>query len=291
MTKLLKAWRASPQADVGNRDRPAEIDQPAVLVSKVSKQFRTPDGGELLALDGLDFTVAKHEFLSIVGPSGCGKTTMLRILAGLDVQSRGSVLVEGIAAGSGPAGFVFQKPALLPWRTVRRNVSFGVDLAAARKADSGLQDLQERRRRVADLLELVELTDFADYYPHQISGGMQQRVNLARALAIEPPVLLMDEPFSALDAQTREKLQRDLLNVLASVGTTTVFITHDIREAVFLADKVILLSLRPGRILETYEVGEPRPRSVEFQQSDDVTEMSRTIWHRLHSDETEEVLR
>jgi NitT/TauT family transport system ATP-binding protein len=287
MTEIAGAERNSrlPTADRSHR---AENAPPAVVLDGVYKHFRTPEGHNLTVLDGCDLSVGEHEFVSIVGPSGCGKTTILRILAGLERQSDGSVLVEGAEPGSGATGFVFQKSALFPWRTVRRNVAFSVDLAAARQSDPRLKDPAIRRERVDSLLKLVELTEFAGYYPHQISGGMQQRVNLARGLAIEPPVLLMDEPFSALDAQTREKLQRDLLGVLASVGTTTVFITHDIREAVFLADRVVLMSPRPGRVLETYTVNEPRPRSVEFQQSDAVTEMTRIIWQRLHENETTE---
>lgn len=263
-------------------------DGAAVAVRDVNKSFKAPDGSVLSVLEDVNFSVAKGEFLCIVGPSGCGKTTMLRILAGLDVESDGSVAVEGKDAGGGATGFVFQRAALFPWRTVRRNVSFSLDLAAARASQPALQDKAERKRRVDAALHLTDLTSFADYYPHQISGGMQQRVNLARALVIEPPVLLMDEPFSALDAQTREKLQREFAEMLDVSGTSTVFITHDIREAVFLGDRVLVFSPRPGRIIGTYEVPAARPRTSEFQQSDELAELAREIWMQLHANEGED---
>jgi NitT/TauT family transport system ATP-binding protein len=263
-------------------------DAVAVTVRDVNKSFRAPDGSTLSVLEHVEFTVGKGEFLCIVGPSGCGKTTMLRILAGLDVETTGEVVVEGAKAGSGATGFVFQRAALFPWRTVRRNVSFSLDLAAARASQPALQDKAARKRRVDAALRLTDLTEFADYYPHQISGGMQQRVNLARALVIEPPVLLMDEPFSALDAQTRERLQREFAEMLDVSGTSTVFITHDIREAVFLGDRVLVFSPRPGRIIGTYEVNAARPRTAEFQQSDELAELAREIWLQLHANESAE---
>jgi ABC-type nitrate/sulfonate/bicarbonate transport system ATPase subunit len=165
---------------------------------------------------------------------------------------------------------------------VERNVSFGLDLTVLKGTPNQPPSKAERKRRVAQLLELTNLTEFADYYPSQISGGMQQRVNLARALAIQPSVLLMDEPFSALDAQTREKLQRDLQKVVAGVGTTTVFITHDIREAIFQADRVFVMAANPGRFIKIYEIDEKHPRGAEFQQSDRIAELSREIWKLLH---------
>ena len=283
MTRTLRA----DQRTEATAMEPAGQGETSVVIEGASKRFRTPEGQELVALDDINLTVGKQEFVAIVGPSGCGKTTLLRILAGLDTQSDGVVTVEGAPPGTGSSGFVFQKSALFPWRTVRRNVSFAVDLAATRRSDPELQNASVRRDRVETMLDLVDLQQFAKYYPHQISGGMQQRVNLARALAVRPPVLLMDEPFSALDAQTREKLQRDLLGVISEVGTSTVFITHDIREAVYLADRVVLLSPRPGRIVETYAIDQPRPRDAAFQQSDTVTEIAREIWLRLHAIEEE----
>ncbi|MCW2716480.1 ABC transporter ATP-binding protein [Pseudonocardia sp.] len=254
-----------------------------VRVRNLSKQFTSPTGEPLRVLDGVDIDVRPGEFVSIVGPSGCGKTTLLRIVQGLDEADSGEVLVDGQAPGDVATGFVFQRAALFPWRTVERNVSFGLDLRVLRSTANHPATRAGRRKRVADLLALTNLTDFADYYPTQISGGMQQRVNLARALAIQPSVLLMDEPFSALDAQTREKLQRDLQRVVAETRTTTLFITHDIREAVFQADRVFVMAARPGRFVEVFDIDEPHPRTAEFQQSDRLAETAREIWGLLHA--------
>jgi NitT/TauT family transport system ATP-binding protein len=226
--------------------------------------------------------VLDQEFVAIVGPSGCGKTTLLRSLQGLEQLSRGSVTVAGRPPGELPTGFVFQRASLLPWKTVRRNVSFGLDLRVIRSAEGELGGKAARRRRVDELLELTGLADFGDYYPHQLSGGMQQRVNLARALAIQPAVLLMDEPFSSLDAQTREKLQRDLQGVVMQAGTTTVFVTHDIREAAFQADRVVMMSARPGRVARTFSIDERRPRTAEYQVSDRLAEVAREIWTEMN---------
>jgi ABC-type nitrate/sulfonate/bicarbonate transport system ATPase subunit len=253
-----------------------------VLVEGAFKDFTDPHGHLLDVLEDVDLEVAPGEFVAIVGPSGCGKTTLLRAIQGLERLSAGTVAVAGCPPGEIATGFVFQRASLLPWKTVARNVSFGLDLRVARSAGGGASDKAVRQRRVAELLELTGLADFADFYPAQLSGGMQQRVNLARALAIDPVVLLMDEPFSALDAQTREKLQRDLQRIVASAGTTTVFVTHDIREAAFQADRVVLMSSRPGRIARVFTIDEPRPRSAEFQQSDRLAEIARDIWAELH---------
>ncbi|MGH8891986.1 MAG: ABC transporter ATP-binding protein [Actinomycetes bacterium] len=253
-----------------------------VTVSEMSKHYATPKGETMTVLDRVSLDVRPGEFISIVGPSGCGKTTLLRILQGLEQQDSGEVLVDSQPPGKVATGFVFQKASLFPWRTVERNVSFGLDLSVLKDTPSRPPSKAERKERVARLLQLTNLSDFADYYPTQISGGMQQRANLARALAIQPSVLLMDEPFSALDAQTREKLQRDLQRVVAGVGTTTVFITHDIREAVFQADRVFVMGTNPGRFIKVYTVDEKHPRGAEFQQSDRIAELSREIWQLLH---------
>jgi NitT/TauT family transport system ATP-binding protein len=253
-----------------------------VRVSGAFKEFVDPRGSRLRVLDDVDLEVSPGEFVAIVGPSGCGKTTLLRSIQGLERLSRGTVTVAGRPPGEVPTGFVFQRASLLPWKTVRRNTSFGLDLRVIRSAGSELSDKAARERRVDELLELTGLADFGDYYPHQLSGGMQQRVNLARALAIQPLVLLMDEPFSSLDAQTREKLQRDLQRVVMQAGTTTVFVTHDIREAAFQADRVVMMSARPGRVARIFEIDEPRPRSAEYQVSDRLAEIAREIWTELH---------
>jgi len=177
---------------------------------------------------------------------------------------------------------VFQRPSLFPWRTVERNVAFGLELAVASGRETQRLSKAQRRDRVAHLLQLTGLAEFADYYPRQISGGMQQRVNLARALTIEPVVLLMDEPFSALDAQTRERLQCDLQGIVVETGTTALLITHDIREAVFQADRVYVMAARPGRFTHVLEIEEPRPRGPEYQQSDRLAERARRIWKLMH---------
>jgi ABC-type nitrate/sulfonate/bicarbonate transport system ATPase subunit len=258
------------------------VAAPAVVASAVSKGFTDPHGQLLPVLDDVSMDVRAGEFVCIVGPSGCGKTTLLRMMQGLEVPSAGEVLIHGQPAGVLATAFVFQRASLLPWRTVERNVSFGLDLRVLKGTKHRPESTQECRARVRRLLELTDLTDFAHFYPSQISGGMQQRVNLARALAIEPVVLLMDEPFSALDAQTREKLQRDLQRVLQQTQSTTVFITHDIREAVFQADRVFVMSTRPGRIREIYTIDEPHPRTAEYQNSDRLAATSREIWRTLH---------
>jgi ABC-type nitrate/sulfonate/bicarbonate transport system ATPase subunit len=204
------------------------------------------------------------------------------MMQGLDVPTRGDVLIHGQPVGAVATAFVFQRASLLPWRTVAANVAFGLEMDVLKGTKHRPDSKAERRERVDRLLELTDLTKFADYYPNQVSGGMQQRVNLARALAIEPEVLFMDEPFSALDAFTREKLQRDLQRVLHATKSTTVFITHDIREAVFQADRILVMSARPGRIAKTYTIDEPHPRTAEYQQSDRLAHTSREIWQTLH---------
>jgi ABC-type nitrate/sulfonate/bicarbonate transport system ATPase subunit len=254
----------------------------AVQVSGACKDFVDPQGDLLHVLEDIDLEVAAGEFVAIVGPSGCGKTTLLRAIQGLESLTKGTVTVAGSAPGQLATGFVFQRASLLPWKTVRRNVSFGLDLRVTRSAGGEASDKELRRERVDGLLELTGLTQFADFYPRQLSGGMQQRANLARALAIQPAVLLMDEPFSSLDAQTREKLQRDLQRIVATAGTTTVFVTHDIREAAFQADRVVVMSARPGCIAKVFNIEEPRPRSAEYQISDRLAEIARAIWNELH---------
>ncbi len=261
----------------------ATTDSGGVRVRNVSKSFTSPKGELLTVLDNVSMDVRPGEFVSIVGPSGCGKTTLLRILQGLEDHDSGEVLVDSKKPGTVATGFVFQKASLFPWRTVQRNVAFGLDLDVLNGTPNRPPTKAGRKARVEQLLALTNLTDFADYYPSQISGGMQQRVNLARALAIQPSVLLMDEPFSALDAQTREKLQRDLQRVVAETHTTTVFITHDIREAIFQADRVLVMAAKPGRFVKTYEIDEPHPRTAEFQQSDRLAELGREIWALLHA--------
>jgi NitT/TauT family transport system ATP-binding protein len=206
-----------------------------------------------LALDGISLRVATGEFLCLVGASGCGKSTLLNLVAGLDRPTSGTVRVSGGAA------LMFQDPALFPWLTVEQNVDFPLLMRRLPKLD--------RRRRVADLLEMVRLDDFARRRPHELSGGMRQRVALARALAQESPVLLMDEPFGALDAMTRDLLHDEIERVWRQAGLTVVFVTHNVREAVRLGDRVIVLSSRPGRIAAEYHVDLPRPRHIDSTEN------------------------
>jgi NitT/TauT family transport system ATP-binding protein len=204
---------------------------------------------EFVALDDLDLEVGDGEFLTLVGPSGCGKSTVLDLVSGLSTPTAGTVVVDGKQV-TGPGldrGVVFQQYTLLPWRTALGNIEFALE------ALGGL-GRGERRERAREYLELVGLTDFASRYPHELSGGMKQRVAIARSLSYEPEVLLMDEPFGALDAQTRERLQEELLQIWRRTGTTIVFITHDIEEAVFLGQRVAVMSARPGRIEEVLEI-------------------------------------
>jgi NitT/TauT family transport system ATP-binding protein len=232
----------------------------AVAVEDVSMEF-VSRGQRLLALQNIDLDIAPGELFVIVGPSGCGKTTLLRVLQGLTSPTRGRILVAGkVVTGPGTdRGFVFQQDALYPWRSVLRNVGFGLELQGIAKAQA--------RARAAAMIDLVGLNGFESHYPHELSGGMRQRVNLARALAIEPAILLMDEPFAALDALTRETMQHELLRIAAAAGTTVVFITHQIDEAVFLGDRVAVFATRPGRLQEIIPVDLPRPRPAGIKQS------------------------
>jgi NitT/TauT family transport system ATP-binding protein len=232
----------------------------AVAVEGLSMEFNSR-GQRLVALQNVDLDIAPGEFFVIVGPSGCGKTTLLRVLQGLVSPTRGRILVGGKPV-TGPGtdrGFVFQQDALYPWRSVLRNVGFGLELQGIPKADA--------RVRAQAMIDLVGLKGFESHYPHELSGGMRQRVNLARALAIKPAILLMDEPFAALDALTRETMQHELLRIAAAAGTTVIFITHQIDESVFLGDRVAVFATRPGRLREIIRIDLPRPRPAGVKQS------------------------
>lgn len=217
----------------------------AVEVRGVDKVFETR-GGLVHALEGIDLTIAAGEFVSLIGPSGCGKSTLMRLIADLDAPSAGAITVFGKTPAQARLdqeyGIAFQQAGLLPWRTVAANVALPLELHGVASA--------ARRAKVAELLDMVGLADFADRYPDQLSGGMQQRVAIARSLAEQPRLLLMDEPFGALDEMTREKMQSDLVRISAETGAAVVFVTHSIPEAVFLSDRVVVMSPRPGRIRE-----------------------------------------
>ena len=218
-------------------------------------------GVDLQVIDDVSFEVRDREFVSIVGPSGCGKTTLLHCLAGLQAANRGQLRCDGapIAAGEHKLAMVFQSPTLLPWRNVLDNIAYGLALQHR-------NDL-EARGRVEGLVELVGLAGFGHHYPHELSGGMQQRVNLARALAVAPEILLMDEPFAALDAQTREVMQTELLRIWETDRKTVVFITHQIDEAVYLSDRVLVMRARPSKIQADIEIELARPRIPRIKRS------------------------
>jgi len=223
-------------------------------LSKIFFEQNDPRKPGLVALYNISLTIRKNEFISLLGPSGCGKTTLIRIIAGLLTADRGEVLVNSQTVNSPGRDrcMVFQQFGLLPWRTVLSNVEFGLEIDGVPR--------EERRALAEKYLELVGLKGFENYYPHQISGGMQQRVGIARALSKQPEILLMDEPFGAVDAQTREQLQEELLKIWAQTETTVVFVTHSIDEAVYLSDRVVVMQARPGRIKEEVKIELPRPR-------------------------------
>ena len=244
----------------------------------------TKSFGELAVLEDIDLGVAAGEFVSLVGPSGCGKTTLLRIVAGLESCDRGEIQIDGrrVTRPGIDRGFVFQADALLPWRTVLGNASIGLEVNGTRGA--------EAKSRTQALLALVGLGGFEAYYPRQLSGGMRQRVNLARALAVDPEVLLMDEPFSALDAQTREIMQTELTRIWSSGKKTVLFITHQIDEAVYLSDRVVVLSRRPGRISDIVPVALPRPRALSVKRSAQFSAHVERIWRLIEDDVRRSVL-
>jgi NitT/TauT family transport system ATP-binding protein len=230
-------------------------------IRDLNQSFRKDDGSSLVVLDHVNFDVKDEEFVCILGSSGCGKTTLLRLIAGLDEAQAGSIFLDGeeIRGTSPKVGMVFQEYSLFPWRTVVDNIAFGLEMMGVAK--------EERYGIASQYLELVNLTQFRDSYPSELSGGMRQRVAVARALALDPVLLLMDEPFGALDAQTRNMLQKELLDIWQKTKKTIVFITHSVDEAVYLSDRILVLTPRPGRICRTFEISLPRPRdrtSVEF---------------------------
>jgi NitT/TauT family transport system ATP-binding protein len=248
---------------------------PLIAVSRLEKTYLTRAGSRIRALADVTLDVVAGEFITIVGPSGCGKTTLLRVLGGLLSASSGSVELLGrrIAGPSRNVGMVFQDPVLLPWRTVLENVMLPVAVLRLER--------RTHHRRALDLLGLVGLTGFEDKYPHELSGGMRQRVSLARALVHDPDLLLMDEPFGALDAMTREAMNLELQRIWRESGKTIAFITHSIPEAAFLGDRVVVMSPRPGRIVDVVPVDLERPRDLDLLGSDAFGSYTRKIRHLL----------
>ena len=239
----------------------------------IEKIYRTAQGS-VKALDGIDLDIEDGEFLSIIGPSGCGKSTLLRILAGLTNESQGKVIIKFSETNGRPINaLVFQEYAVFPWLTALANVSFGLEMRGLPQA--------ERNEIATHYLEKVGLSKFARYYPYQLSGGMKQRIALARALATNPEILLMDEPFGALDAQTRHLLQDDLLRLSEEEKKTIVYVTHSIEEAILLGDRIVFMTAQPGKIKAIYPVDLPRPRTVDSRTTVHFNRLAKKLWHEL----------
>jgi NitT/TauT family transport system ATP-binding protein len=250
-------------------------EAPRILLNNVSVSYETPRG-RLPVVDRVSLAVDKAEFVVLVGPSGSGKSTILRAIAGLNAVESGSITVDGKTVDGPPEhiGFMFQKDTLLPWQTVRENIEVGLALAGVPSA--------QRAQRIADLLALLRLSEFRDAYPAQLSGGMRHRVSLGRMLAYQPAVMLMDEPFGALDFQTKAVMGRELLRIWEAERRSILFVTHDIEEAVALADRVLVFSPRPARIVAEHRIDLPRPRNLRaLRGSPDFTAYTRAIWEAL----------
>jgi NitT/TauT family transport system ATP-binding protein len=261
----------------------ASTPTPVVEITGVSKRFGT-SAGDVLALDAIDLSIGKGEFVSLIGPSGCGKSTLLRLIGDLTAPSSGDVRVNGKPARQARLdrdyGMVFQAPVLMDWRTVEKNVQLPLEVMGFPAA--------ERARRAGELLDLVELREFAARYPWQLSGGMQQRVAIARALAFDPQLLLMDEPFGALDEMTRERMNLELMDLWRRLTPTVVFVTHSIPEAVFLSTRVVVMSPRPGRIAKVVSVDLPQPRTVETREQERYFRLVTEVREALRRNEGDE---
>lgn len=259
-------------------DDPRSQITPRLEVRRVCKSFNSR-GQTMEVLRDISFTIQPGEFVAILGASGCGKTTLLRIVDGLEMLTSGDVLINDVARPKpGPdRGFVFQSDTLFPWRTIVRNVAFGLELQGMPK--------KEIRERALASIDLVGLSGFENHYPHELSGGMRQRANLARALTIRPDLLLMDEPFAALDSQTRELMQAELLRIWTETdGGTVLFITHQIDEAVYLADRIIVLTSRPGRIKGIVDVDFERPRTLDLKRDPEFSAVVNRVWQMIEAE-------
>jgi NitT/TauT family transport system ATP-binding protein len=248
---------------------------PCIQARDISLTFKPKNRDPVTALKELTLDVAKGEFVSLVGPSGCGKSTFLNVLLGLLKPDAGEIRLNGkqITGPGQERAMVFQEFGLLPWRTVLANVELGLEL-------KGVQ-ASVRRKRATELIKMAGLAGFASHYPHELSGGMKQRVGLARALVTDPEVLLMDEPFAALDAQTRDLMQMELLQIWDRTKKTVVFVTHSIEEAAYLSDRVIVISARPGRTKDVMKIALPRPRDYEMRLSAEFNDIKARIWASL----------
>ncbi|WP_293728653.1 ABC transporter ATP-binding protein [uncultured Phascolarctobacterium sp.] len=248
-----------------------------LVIDKICKDFTNNRGQALSVLQDIELTVNEEEFVALVGPSGCGKSTLLNIASGLLQPTSGTVKFTEIEEGYEPRmSIVFQETGLFPWRSVHDNIAFGLETAGMPAA--------QREERIEHYIELVGLKGFEKSFPHQLSGGMRQRVGIARALAIEPDLLLMDEPFSALDAQTRTIMQEELVTLWEKTRLTTLYVTHNIQEAVMLADRVVLLSRRPGKVSKILTIGIPRADRDKPEHAEAVAEFIRIIWEHISKD-------
>ena len=248
-----------------------------LVIEKICKDFINNRGKALSVLQDIDLTVNEEEFVALVGPSGCGKSTLLNIASGLLEPTSGTVKFTEVTEGYEPRmSIVFQETGLFPWRNVHDNIAFGLETAGMPAA--------QREERIKHYIELVGLKGFEASFPHQLSGGMRQRVGIARALAIEPDLLLMDEPFSALDAQTRTIMQEELVTLWEKTRLTTLYVTHNIQEAVMLADRVVLLSRRPGKVNKILPIAIPRADRDKSEHAEEIAEFIRIIWEHISKD-------
>jgi NitT/TauT family transport system ATP-binding protein len=261
------------------------MTNPAVSIQKVNQIFGQGTGNQVQALKDINLVIPPNEFISLIGPSGCGKSTLLRIIGNLITPSSGEVLINGKTAHRARLdrdyGMVFQAATLYDWRTVAKNVQLPLELMKYPK--------EKKEARTQEMLKLVELNDFQNHYPWQLSGGMQQRVAIARALAFEPSILLMDEPFGALDEMTRERLNLELLSIWEKTQTTVIFVTHSITEAVFLSTRVIVMSARPGRITEDIKIDLPHPRNTETRENVRFFQLETQIREALRTSEGQKI--
>lgn len=250
---------------------------PELEARRIQMEYERADGSRVRAIDDVSLEIGKGEFVSLVGPSGCGKTTFLKIVNGLIPPTAGRILLQGreLVPSARDRAMVFQEASLFPWFSVARNVGYGLECQGVKGADIG--------GRVQPFIDMVGLSGFEKHYPHELSGGMQQRANLARALVVDPQVLLMDEPFASLDAQTREMMQSELLDIWSKTGKTVLFITHQINEAIYLSDRVIVLSARPSRVLDDIRIDIPRPRELSVKRSAPFLAIEDRVWRLIES--------
>lgn len=262
---------------------PGHLGATKLLAQNVDVVYtNSKTGAETVALKNISLEIKEGEFICIVGPSGCGKTTFLNTVAGLVKKSSGTLMIDGRDV-NGPGrdrSMVFQSPSLLPWRTVLKNVLYGLEMHNKLTPESV--------ERAKEYIAMVGLKGFENYYPHELSGGMQQRVNLARALAVDPQILLLDEPFAALDAQTREFMQKELLRIWSETKKTSLFITHQIDEAIYLADRVFVFGARPGRIVDVVDINIERPRDLNLKRNPRFLELTDHIWSIIEEESSKQ---